>query len=101
MTRMAASPPSGLSFCLTNRMGCSILWMKTYSTSKVMKMLGIGSETLYRWMHEGKIPTPPLQSLAGMTVRLWSEDDLERSKKYKAEHYCGKGSRKKRKKHTK
>ncbi len=71
--------------------------MKTYSTAKVVKLLGIGSETLYRWMHEGKIPTPPLKCLADMKVRLWSEDDLEVVKKYKAQHYWGKGGRKKRK----
>jgi predicted site-specific integrase-resolvase len=70
--------------------------MKTYSTAKVIKILGIGAETLYRWMHEGKIHTPPLQSLAGMKVRLWSEQHLVEAKKYKAEHYWGKGGRKKR-----
>ncbi len=70
--------------------------MKTYSTAKVVRILGIGTETIYRWMHEGKIPTPPLQSLAGMTVRLWSENDLEAAKKYKAEHYWGKGGGRKR-----
>jgi len=70
--------------------------MKAYSTAKVVRILGIGTETLYRWMHEGKIPTPPLQSLAGMKVRLWSEDDLDAAKKYKAEHYWGKGGRRKR-----
>ena len=75
--------------------------MKTYSTAKVVKILGIGTETLYRWMHEGKVPTPPLQSLAGMTVRLWSGDDLEAAKKYKAEHYWGKGGRKKHKRRAK
>jgi predicted site-specific integrase-resolvase len=75
--------------------------MKTYSTAKVVRILGIGTETLYRWMHEGKIPTPQLQSLAGMKVRLWSENDLEAAKKHKAEHYWGKGGRKSSKKATK
>jgi predicted DNA-binding transcriptional regulator AlpA len=71
--------------------------MKAYSTAGVLKLVGIGAETLYRWMHEGKIPRPPLQSLAGMKVRLWSENDVNEVKKYKAEHYWGKGGRKKRK----
>lgn len=75
--------------------------MKTYSTAKVIKILEIGAETLYRWMHEGKIPTPPTQSLAGMKVRLWSEEHLVAAKKYKAEHYWGKGGRKKRNKPSK
>ena len=75
--------------------------MKTYSTAKVVKILDIGTETLYRWMHEGKIPSPPLQSLAGMKVRLWSENELAAAKKYKAEHYWGKGGRKKLRKDSK
>ena len=75
--------------------------MKTYSTARVVRILEIGTETLYRWMHEGKIPTPPLQSFAGMKVRLWSEDDLAVAKKYKADHYWGKGGRKQRRKDEK
>jgi excisionase family DNA binding protein len=75
--------------------------MTRYSTAKVAKLLGIGTETIYRWMHEEKIPTPQLQSLAGMRVRLWSEDDLEAARKYKEEHYWGKGGRKKHKKRAK
>ena len=70
--------------------------MKTYSTAHVMKLLGVGPETLYRWMREGKIPRPPVQCLAGMKVRLWSEKDLATAKKYKADHYWGKGGRAKR-----
>jgi predicted site-specific integrase-resolvase len=75
--------------------------MKNYSTAKVVRILGIGTETLYRWMHEGKIPTPPLQTFAGMKVRLWSEDDLTAARKYKADHYWGKGGRKKRMRESK
>ena len=75
--------------------------MKTYSTAKVLKLVGIGAETLYRWMYEGKIPFPPLQTLAGMKVRLWSENEVNEVKRYKAEHYWGRGGRKKRKKQTK
>jgi len=72
--------------------------MKKYSTAKALKIVGIGAETIYRWMHEGKIPSPPLQTLAGMKVRLWSEDEVNEVKRYKADHYWGKGGRKKRKK---
>jgi hypothetical protein len=75
--------------------------MKTYSTLQVTKILGVGPDTLYRWMHEGKVPTPPLKTFAGMTVRLWSESDLEKAKKYKSEHYWGKGTKRNRKKRRK
>jgi predicted DNA-binding transcriptional regulator AlpA len=72
--------------------------MKTYSTIQVAKILGVGTDTLHRWMLNKKVPVPPLKSMGGMSVRLWSEADLEAAKKYKADHYWGKGGRKRRKK---
>ena len=75
--------------------------MKTYSTVQVAKILEIGTDTLHRWMREKKVPTPPMQSIGGVTVRLWSEDDLDRAKKYKTNYYWGRGGRKKRKKTNK
>jgi DNA-binding transcriptional MerR regulator len=70
--------------------------MKTFSTIQVAKILDIGTDTLHRWMREKLVPTPPIQSVGGMSVRLWSEDDLAKAKKYKTEHYWGRGGRKKR-----
>jgi DNA-binding transcriptional MerR regulator len=75
--------------------------MRTYSTIQVAKILNIGTDTLHRWMREKSVPTPSIHSVGGMSVRLWSEDDLEKAKKYKAKHYWGKGGRKKRKKQSK
>jgi DNA-binding transcriptional MerR regulator len=74
--------------------------MKTYSTIQVAKMLNVGTDTLHRWMREKVVPTPPKQSVGGMSVRLWSEEDLKKAQKYKDEHYWGKGGRKKRKKRS-
>jgi MerR HTH family regulatory protein len=71
--------------------------MKTYSTIQVAKILEIGTDTLHRWMREKRVPSPQLKLVGGMSIRLWSEDDLGKAKKYKAEHYWGKGGRKKRK----
>ena len=75
--------------------------MKTYSTVQVAKKLGVSSSTLWRWIVEGKFAAPPLQSVIGIEVRLWTEEDLERARKYKAEHYWGMGGRKKRDKRSK
>jgi MerR HTH family regulatory protein len=83
---------------LTNPVGHWNIQMKKYSTIQVAKILDIGTDTLHRWMREGLVPTPPLQSIGGMSVRLWTEDDLAKAKKYKADRYWGKGGRKKRKK---
>ena len=75
--------------------------MRTYSTVRVAKMLGIGWSTLYRWIVEGKVKAPPVQSLNGLEIRLWTEEDIEKLKKYKKEHYWGRGSAKPRKRKKK
>jgi predicted DNA-binding transcriptional regulator AlpA len=68
--------------------------MKTYSTVKVAKMLGIGWSTLYRWIVDGKVKAPPIQTLGGVRVRLWSAEDIEGLRKYKDNHYWGRGKKK-------
>jgi predicted site-specific integrase-resolvase len=72
--------------------------MKTYSTVKVTKKLGIAWSTLYRWIVDEKIKAPAVRSLDGFEVRLWTEEDIARVRKYKAEHYWGLGNKKPRKK---
>jgi predicted site-specific integrase-resolvase len=75
--------------------------MKKFSTVKVAKMVGIGWTTLHRWIVEGKVEAPPVESLEGFNVRLWTEDDIVKIREYKAEHYWGKGGRKKSKRRAK
>jgi excisionase family DNA binding protein len=75
--------------------------MKTYSTVQVAKVLGISSDTIHRWIREGMVTAPQTQSLGGVRVRLWTENELEQVRKYKAEHYWGKGSQRKRKSRNK
>jgi hypothetical protein len=69
--------------------------MKTHSTIQVAKLLNVTPATLHRWIRDKRVEAPPLQSLAGMEVRVWKEDDVARVRKYKADHYWGKGGRKK------
>jgi predicted site-specific integrase-resolvase len=75
--------------------------MKTYSTVEVAELIGISWDTLNRWIREKRFDIPPVQSLGRIQVRLWTEDAVERVRKYKADHYWGKGGRKKRSKRTK
>ncbi|HXN18342.1 MAG TPA: hypothetical protein VN875_08435 [Candidatus Binatus sp.] len=74
--------------------------MKTYSTAEVAVLLDISWDTLHRWMREKKVPVPAARSLGKISVRLWTEEAVEKVRKYKAEHYWGKGGRKKRKKQS-
>jgi excisionase family DNA binding protein len=69
--------------------------VKTYSTVQVAKLLGIGYDTLHRWIQEKKVAAPKPQSLGGVRIRLWTDADVAMVKKYKAEHYWGRGSRRK------
>src|SRR5579859_8249874 len=80
-------------FCLTNPNAFRILLMKTYSTIEVAKLLGIGNDTLHRWIHTRRVPAPPLQSVGGLSIRLWTKTDIEKVREYKRKFYWGKGSR--------
>ena len=70
--------------------------MTTYSTAQVADLLGIGTDTLHRWIKEKKVAAPDLQFVGGVKVRLWAEKDVETVKKYKAHHYWGRGRRRSR-----
>jgi excisionase family DNA binding protein len=74
--------------------------MATYSTAQVAEILGVGSDTLHRWLKQKKVAAPELRFVGGVKVRLWSEAELDAAKKYKARHYWGKGSSRERKKRT-
>jgi excisionase family DNA binding protein len=74
--------------------------IKTYSTAEVAELVGISWDTIHRWMREKKIKAPPAQSIGRVRVRLWTEADVVMVKKYKAEHYRKKPSRKKAKKYS-
>ena len=75
--------------------------MSTYSTVEVAELVEVSWDTLNRWIRERKFPVPPVQSLGRIRVRIWTENDVEKVRKYKLDHYRGKGGRKKRKKRTK
>jgi len=68
---------------------------RTYSTIQVAKLLGVTSDTLHRWIREERIEAPPIQSLGGMKVRLWSLEQINQAKQYKAEKYRKKPRHKK------
>ena len=52
--------------------------MKSYSTREAAKKLGISFASINRYIADKKVPLPPLAKVGGVTVRLWSEADIER-----------------------
>jgi len=51
--------------------------MILYSTRQAAKKLGIDNGTLSRYISRGKIPAPKTSSAGGMTVHLWTEEEIE------------------------
>ncbi len=73
------------------------------TTAEAAKAVGIGRQTLQRWIRQGKVKAPEPVIRDGRAVRLWSAADLRRLREAKARIYWrGQGrppkkSRKKRK----
>jgi len=72
--------------------------MQSYSTSEAARKLGIHPITLHRWVLKGRINAPKKQRIGGVVVRLWTDRDVERVRKYKQARYRkGRGRKPKRK----
>jgi excisionase family DNA binding protein len=61
--------------------------MKRYSTSEAAEKCGVHHITLQRWVSEGKIKAPRKSRVGGVVVRLWSDTDLRRIRKFKQKNY--------------
>jgi hypothetical protein len=59
----------------------------TYSTIDVARAINVDKSTLLRWLRSKKIAEPTQKTVAGVMIRVWSEKDLERAKKYREERY--------------
>jgi hypothetical protein len=55
--------------------------VRKFSTSQVAKMLGLHQPNLQRAITQGRVKAPPLTTVGGMKVRLWSRRDIERARK--------------------
>ena len=61
--------------------------MKTYSTPEAAKKCGVHHITLQRWVLKRKVNAPPKTRVGGVVVRLWTDSDVERVRKYKEQNY--------------
>lgn len=60
---------------------------KTYSTAEVAQKIGVTKMTVLRWLWSKQIPEPRRVSVSGQTIRVWTERDLARAKKFKGRNY--------------
>ena len=61
--------------------------VKTYSTLEVAQAIGVDKSTLLRWLYTRKLVEPSRKMIDSVSVRIWSEKDLERAKKHREERY--------------
>src|SRR5215813_7903552 len=51
--------------------------MSTFSTRQVAKQLGIDTSTLLRYIRLKKIAEPKSVTSGGMTIHLWTQEEIE------------------------
>jgi len=56
---------------------------KTYSTGDAAKQIGVSRQTLQAWINSKSIPTPMLEKVGRVSIRLWTDADIERARKFK------------------
>jgi DNA-binding transcriptional MerR regulator len=56
---------------------------KYYTTKQVAKSIGVGYQTLLRWLYAKHLAEPERINLGGASVRLWTKADLQRARQYK------------------
>jgi DNA-binding transcriptional MerR regulator len=56
---------------------------KTYSTGEAAKKIGISRQTLQAWIDNDAIQTPKLEKVGRIAIRLWTDADIERARKFK------------------
>jgi DNA-binding transcriptional MerR regulator len=61
--------------------------MAIYSTSQAAKKCGVHHITLQRWVSQGKVAAPKKTRVGGVVVRLWTDADVDRLRKYKQRNY--------------
>lgn len=66
--------------------------MKSYTTGQVAKLVGVGRDTIYRWLRSGKIPAGETTRLGAMQVMVWTDRELAAIREYIKKHpYDGRG----------
>ena len=61
--------------------------MKAHTTPEVAKLVGVHLRTLHRWLDRGAVPEPKRGKIGGLTVRLWTDQDIEGVRSYKTKTY--------------
>jgi recombinational DNA repair protein RecT len=55
--------------------------MKSYSTREAAKKLGLSHGTLAHYVAVGKVPSPQMVTTGTTTTHIWSEEQIEETRK--------------------
>jgi excisionase family DNA binding protein len=61
--------------------------MKAHTTPEVAKLVGVHLRTLHRWLDRGALPEPKRGKIGGLSVRLWTDEDIKGVRAYKTKTY--------------
>lgn len=53
--------------------------MRRYTTKEVAEEIGVGYQTLFRWLYAGKLDELERMVLGGATLRLWTKADIKKA----------------------
>jgi excisionase family DNA binding protein len=63
---------------------------KTYSTGEAAVRIGVSRQTLQSWIASGSVKAPRPVEVGRVTVRLWTDADIKRTRKFKGTLKAGK-----------
>jgi DNA-binding transcriptional MerR regulator len=69
---------------------------RTYSTGEAAKAIGVSRQTLQAWIDTEDVTVPQLVKVGRISVRLWTDADIKKARKFKGTLKPGPRSKKKR-----
>jgi predicted site-specific integrase-resolvase len=70
--------------------------MRSYSVKQTARLVRIDPQTLFRWIWQGKVRPSIVVPMDERKVYRFTDEDIKRLRRHKAEHYWeGRGGRRK------
>lgn len=64
----------------------NMLAVKSYTTVQAAKQLKVSRDTIYRWMRANNVRGARVTKIGELRLRLWTEDDLDRIRRWMTKH---------------
>jgi hypothetical protein len=68
--------------------------MRRYTTHEAAEAIGVGYQTLLRWLYSKQVAEPERMLYGGQDLRLWTKEDIARARKFKVDGFDSRRSRK-------